>query len=112
MKGFKMRFPIDCSKLEFLAVSALEPVTSYDSKEPKLDSDGRAIFQLSVVVLGHGNEGAAIISVKVAGQPKNLVVGSPLTMRDLVLTTWQMGERRGVSFRAESIASAPAKASA
>jgi hypothetical protein len=43
--------------------------------------------------------------VKVAGLPKSITAGSPVKVSDLVATTWQMKERNGVSFRAESIES-------
>ena len=48
-------------------------------------------------------EGADILVVKVAGEPKSLTLGAQVKVTGLVATTWQMGDRHGVSFRAERV---------
>jgi hypothetical protein len=96
-----MRLPINDQHLSFIAVGLPEAVVDFDSKRPRTDSDGRPIFALSVVALG--NEGADILTVKVAGQPKGIAQGAPVRVAGLVATTWQMGDRHGMSFRADSI---------
>jgi hypothetical protein len=68
---------------------------------PRHDPDGRALYSISIVAIG--GEGADILIVKVAGLPKGITAGSPVKVGDLVATTWQMKDRNGVSFRAESI---------
>jgi hypothetical protein len=98
-----MRLPIDTQHLSFIAVGIPEAVVDFDSKQPRHDTDGRALFSLSIVALGA--EGADILIVKVAGLPKGITAGSPVKVTDLVATTWQMKDRNGVSFRAESIES-------
>ena len=98
-----MRLPIDTQHLNFIAVGIPEAVVDFDSKQPRHDPDGRALFSLSIVALGA--EGADILIVKVAGLPKGITAGSPVKVTDLVATTWQMKDRNGVSFRAESIES-------
>ena len=96
-----MRLPIDTEHLSFIAVGLPEAVVDFDSKQPRSDPDGRPIFALGVVALG--NEGADILVVKLAGQPKGIAQGAAVKVTDLVATTWQMGDRHGVSFRAETI---------
>jgi hypothetical protein len=96
-----MRLPIHTDSLSFIAVGLPEPVVDFDSRQPRTDPDGRPIFAVGVVALG--NEGADILTVKVAGQPRGIVQGAPVRVTDLVATTWQMAERHGMSFRAESI---------
>jgi len=96
-----MRLPINVQSLSFIAVGVPEPVIDFESKQPRIDTDGRPIFAVGVVALG--NEGADILTVKVAGQPKGINQGAPVNVTELVATTWQMGDRHGVSFRAGSI---------
>jgi len=110
-----MRLPIDTQYLNFIAVGIPEAVLDFDSKQPRHDPDGRALYSLSIVAIG--GEGADILIVKVAGLPKGITAGSPVKVADLVATTWQMKDRNGVSFRAESIDSlgasvTPSKSSA
>ncbi len=96
-----MRLPIDSTNLTFIAVGLPEAVVDFDSKQPRSDTDGRPIYAVGVVALG--NEGADILTVKVAGQPKGITLAGAVKVTDLVATTWQMGDRHGVSFRAESV---------
>jgi len=96
-----MRLPINVQSLSFIAVGVPEAVVDFDSKQPRTDTDGRPIFAVGVVALG--NEGADILTVKVGGQPKGITQGVPVNVTELVATTWQMGDRHGVSFRAGSI---------
>ena len=96
-----MKLPIDTSSLDFLAVSTAEPVIDFDSKQQRVDNDGQAIFAVSVVAIG--GEGADILVVKVAGEPKGLILGAPVKVTGLVATTWAMGDRHGVSFRADKV---------
>ncbi|MHB8435485.1 MAG: hypothetical protein ACYDC0_06350, partial [Acidimicrobiales bacterium] len=92
-----MRLPIDTQHLSFIAVGPPEAVIDFDSKQPRTDTDGKQVFAVGVVALG--NEGADVLSVKVAGEPKGITQGLPVKVTGLVATTWQMGDRHGVSFR-------------
>ncbi|MDA8071186.1 MAG: hypothetical protein M0Z82_06165 [Actinomycetota bacterium] len=96
-----MRLPIDTQHLSFIVASAPEPVLDFESKAPRTDTDGRPLFAVSVVALG--SEGADILTVKVAGEPRGITQGLPVRVAGLLGTTWQMGDRHGVSFRAEVI---------
>ena len=96
-----MRLPIDTQSLTFLAVGVPEAVVDFDSKQPRSDADGRPLFSVGVVALV--SEGAELLSVKVPGQPRGITIGVPLKISGLVASTWQMGDRHGVSFRADAI---------
>lgn len=98
-----MKLPIETSSLDFLAVSVPEPLIDFDSKQQRVDADGKAVFAISVVAIG--GEGADILVIKLAGEPKGLALGAQVKVTGLVATTWQMGDRHGVSFRAETIES-------
>ena len=92
-----MQLPIDTAALTFICASEPEAVVDFDSKQPRHDPDGRALYSLSIVALGV--EGVDILIVKVAGLPKGITAGSPVKVTELVATTWQMKDRNGVSFR-------------
>jgi hypothetical protein len=72
--GTVMRLPIDSQHLNFIAVGIPEAVLDFDSKQPRHDPDGRALYSISIVAIG--GEGADILIVKVAGLPKGITAGS------------------------------------
>jgi hypothetical protein len=96
-----MKLPVDTSSLEFLAVSIPVPVIDFESKTPRIGPDGKTIYSVDVVAIGQ--EGADILSVKLSGEVKGLSLGVPVKLTGLVATTWQMGDRHGVSFRCSRI---------
>lgn len=97
-----MRFKVDTSSTEHVVVSPVEQVMNFGDKQPRVDSNGQAMFAFNVVALG--DEGAEIMKVKVSGEPKGLTVGVKVALVGLVATTWEMGDHRhGVSFRADRV---------
>ncbi len=106
-----MRLPIDTSGLTLLVGLAPEPVVDFETRRPKADENGEPMYQLQLVALG--GEGAEVITVKVAGEPKGLTAGVPVKVWGLVALPWSMGDRSGVSFKAARIeALAPSSSSA
>jgi hypothetical protein len=107
-----MRLPIDTSGLTLLVGLAPEPVVDFETRRPKADENGELLYQLQLVALG--SEGAEVITVKVAGEPKGLAAGVPVKVSALVALPWSMGDRSGVSFKASRIEalSAPSASSA
>lgn len=100
-----MILPIDTSATTALCGGTAEPVTDFASGAPKSDpASGAPLYSVPVILLAA--TGPEVILVKVAGQPAGLVVGQPLTVSGLVATTWAMGDRSGVAFRATSIEAA------
>lgn len=96
-----MNLPIETSSLDLLAVSIPVPVIDFESKTPRTGPDGKTVYSVDVVAIGQS--GADILSVKLSGEPKGVSLGVPVKLTGLVATTWQMGDRHGVSFRAERI---------
>jgi hypothetical protein len=80
---------------------APEPVVDFETRRPKADENGELLYQLQLVALG--SEGAEVITVKVAGEPKGLAAGVPVKVSALVALPWSMGDRSGVSFKASRI---------
>ena len=104
-----MRLPIDTSGMTFLGAMPPEPVTDFDTKRPKLDANGEALYAVQVVALT--GDGADVIKVTVPGEPR-VTQGAALRLDGLVASPWAMGERSGVSFRAariEPVSGPPAK---
>jgi len=107
-----MRLPIDTRALSFLAGGEAEPMTEHDSGRPRLDRDGKPLFVLRVVALAEGE--AEILTVRFAGTPaKGIGQGVPIRCGGLSATPWSMGDRSGITYRAEHVepASPPRPAS-
>jgi hypothetical protein len=96
-----MKIPYDTAGKTILSGTLPEAVTDYDTGAAKHDPTGAALFATYLLILL--SSGPETIKVQTVGAPADLVVGQPVTVTDLVATTWQMGERSGVSFRASSI---------
>jgi hypothetical protein len=97
-----MRLPIDTTGVLFLCALAPEPVIDFETKRQKGDVNGEPLHSVQLVLLADG--GAEVISVKIVGSPATgLVSGAPVTVTGLVANTWAMGDRSGVSFKANSI---------
>lgn len=98
-----MRLPVDTSAVNFVTAGAAEPAVDFDTKAQKTD-DGQPVFNVHLFALGGGSRD--VITVKVTGTPKGLGEFTPVRVSGLVATTWSMGERSGVSFKATSIEAA------
>jgi hypothetical protein len=96
-----MKLPIDTTAVTFLAASGAEALVDFDTKQPRIGEDGRQLYSVSLVALSA--EGADVIPVKTAGEPKGVSQGTAVKVTGLVATPWSIGDRSGVSFRAERI---------
>jgi len=96
-----MQFPVDTSAIKFISERPAVPHVDFDTKAQKLDPEGRPVFLVPLYT--SGTETREAINVKVTGEPKGLGELQYVKVIGLVATTWQMGERSGVSFRAERI---------
>ena len=103
-----MRLPIDTSGLTLLVGLAPGAVLDFETRRPKADENGEPLYQLQLVALG--SEGAEVITVKVAGEPRGLAAGVPVKVLGLVALPWSMGDRSGVSFKAARIEALTASA--
>src|SRR3954469_8196355 len=98
-----MRLPIDITGMTFMCAAPARPVTDFETKQQKADlSTGELLYNLQVVALDE--EGAQIITVRVAGDPK-VGQGAMLKLEGLVAMPWSMGDRSGVAFRANRVVS-------
>lgn len=95
------RLPIDTSVMGFIAAGVPEPVVDFDSRRPKTDESGRALYAVAVMAMAAGD--ADVISIKVPGEPKGVTAGVQLRVVGLVGVPWSMEDRSGIDFRAASI---------
>jgi hypothetical protein len=96
-----MRLPIDTQTVKFAAAGPAEPVLDYETRAPKVDENGTALFNVPLFAAGSGVKDS--ITVKVSGEPKGLSEFTPVKVTSLIATTWEVGTNHGVSFRAERI---------
>ena len=96
-----MRLPIDTASVKFAAAGMAEPVLDYETKAPKLDENGVALFNVPLFAAGSGIKDS--ITVKVSGEPKGLTEFTLVKVTNLVASTWEVGNNHGVSFRADRI---------
>ena len=96
-----MRLQIDTQTVKFAAAGPAEPVLDYETRAPKLDENGTALFNVPLFAAGSGVKDS--ITVKVAGEPKGLSEFTPVKVTNLMATTWEVGTNHGVSFRADRI---------
>ena len=96
-----MRLPIDTGSVKFAAAGPAEPVLDYETRVPKLDENGTALFNVPLFAAGTGIKDS--ITVKVSGEPKGLSEFTMVKVTNLIATTWEVGTNHGVSFRADRI---------
>ena len=98
-----MKLPLATSAMTFFAVAPPEQVKDFETKQPRTDESGAPLFSTQLVALFNGE--AEVIPVKVAGDPGPFEQGTPLRVTGLMAQPWTMGDRSGISFRAEKIES-------
>lgn len=103
-----MRLPIDTAKMAFIAAGEPAPVVDFKTKVARLDESGLPLYQLNLLAVA-GPE-AEVLSVKVPGEPKGIVSGSPVTVGALVALPYKLTdesgkERTGVAYRAATVTS-------
>lgn len=112
-----MRHHVKTDNLSAIALGAPSEVIDFQSKTPKLDSDGKGIYSLSVVAIGDGEQ--EIITVKSSQFTKGIAAGVAVKFTELVISNWELPSgRHGTSFHARSVelvegpsATVPAKSS-
>jgi hypothetical protein len=107
-----MRFPIDVSKLTFIAGSDPVGVTDPEGRQRSDKATGEPLWGLDLVALG-GEDGAEVWPVRIAGEPKGISTGQPLRVEGLTALSWEMDGRHGISFRVRRLdAAGPASKTA
>ena len=103
-----MKFiPVKDSALEFTAAGAPTPrVKDRDTGELRTDSEGRTLYQITVLAGRVGGDGE-LIKVTVAGKPEGIRRGTPLTVTGLEAIPWAQLRNgvlySGVAYRAETV---------
>jgi hypothetical protein len=96
-----MRLPIDTQTVHFVAAGPAEAVIDFETKTQRVDATGQPLFNVHLFALGGGSRDS--ITVKVGGEPKGLGDFTPVKVTALMASTWEVGDKHGVSFRAERI---------
>lgn len=102
-----MKLPVKTDSLTFTLIGDVLPVLDYETKQPKYDTNGQALYRVPVLVGGTGARFDAQVSVTVAGTVPALSRGR-VTFTNLTVTSWSLRgadgrERSGVSFRADAV---------
>ena len=87
-----MHLPIDTTALRLVVAAPPEPVRDFETKRQRTDQEtGAPLWAVQLVTFDQ--EGAQIISVKVAGDPGELPQGIAVRVTGLIATTWARGDR-------------------
>lgn len=100
--------PVDTARLGVLrcAITPEVKISNSETGEVKKDRDGNTVYTVAVMVRQDGRR-ISVIEIAVAGEPKGLEEGQIVKVTGLTAFAWAMGDRHGVSFRAEAITPMP-----
>ena len=107
-----MELPINQFEFSESVVAALgvEPVMSFaeggDVPVQRRDRDGRLLWTVSVAYRGRGDRRPEVIQVRLVADLEPVVVAGPIWFTGVSVRTWEMGDRRGVSFSAQTFTQA------
>jgi hypothetical protein len=89
-----VRLPIDTSQLTFVGGAPARPLTDFETKQLKADlTTDEPLYNVQVVALD--SEGAEVIQLKMAGDPK-VGKGAMLKLEGLVALPWSWASARCV----------------
>jgi hypothetical protein len=66
----------------------------------------KTLYSVNLCAFTADDDVPQVWRVKVVGEPQGVSQGHPVTVTGLVATYWEMGEKHGLAFRAESISPA------
>jgi hypothetical protein len=100
--------PVDTARLGVLrcAIAPEVKISNFETQEVKKDRDGNPIYSVAVTVRQDGRR-ISVIEIAVAGEPKGIEEGQILKVTGLTAFAWAMGDRHGISFRADAITPVP-----
>ncbi|MFE6754174.1 hypothetical protein ACFVDQ_11275 [Streptomyces sp. NPDC057684] len=101
--------PVDTARLGVLrcAIAPEAKISNIETQEVKKDREGNTIYTVAVTVR-QDRRRISVIEIAVTGEPKGIEEGQILKVTGLVAFAWAMGDRHGVSFRADAITPVPA----
>ena len=103
-----LRLRVMTEGTDYLASGPPEPALDHDSKQPKTNKSGEALYVVPMVAMSP--DGAEVLRIKVSGEPKGIVRQTPLKLTGLIATYWELNGHSGVSFSAERIEPLSARA--
>jgi hypothetical protein len=96
--------PVDTARLGVLrcAIAPEAKLSNPETQEVKRDRDGNPVYTVAVTVR-QDRRRISVIEIAVSGAPKGIEEGQIVKVTGLTAFVWSMGERHGVSFRAEAV---------
>ncbi|WP_432191082.1 hypothetical protein [Streptomyces sp. bgisy027] len=96
--------PVDTARLGVLRCANAPELkfSNSETKEVKKDRDGNPVYAVAVTVRPDGRR-ISVIEIAVSGEPKGIEPGQVVKVTGLTAFVWSMGDRNGVSFRADTI---------
>ena len=95
-----LTMPID-AQMAFLAGSPPEALVDYETKQPKLDREGRQVYRVQLIA--RGAERSEVFFVKTSNEPKGVLVHEPVKVTALAIQVWTRDGATGVSFVADRV---------
>jgi hypothetical protein len=96
-----MRLPIDTTAIQFVSAGPADPVLDFETRTQRVDESGTPMFTVHLFGIAEGSHDT--YNVKVAGEPKGIGNFTPVKVTGLMITTWEIGDKHGVSFKATAI---------
>lgn len=96
--------PVDAARLGVLrcAIAPEAKITNSETQEVKRDREGNPVYTVAVTVRQDGRR-ISVIEIAVSGAPKGIEEGQIVKVTGLTAFAWSMGDRHGISFRADAI---------
>ncbi|WP_406169094.1 hypothetical protein [Streptomyces sp. NBC_00996] len=96
--------PVDTARLGVLRCANAPELkfSNSETQEVKKDRDGNPVYTVAVTVRPDGRR-ISVIEIAVSGEPKGIEPGQVVKVTGLTAFVWSMGDRNGVSFRADAI---------
>lgn len=96
-----MDYPVDKDQVRLMAAGGREPVVDRATGEQRRDRDGRLLWRVSTVLFFGGS--AEVVWLRSPDIADDIEQGCVIRATSLVVSPWAMGDRSGVSYRADRI---------
>jgi len=97
-----MGLPVDTSKAVVICGSVPEAMVDRRTGERRTNAEGAPLWRVWLVLLA--DDEPAVMRVKTTTEPKGLVKGQPVVVRDLVASSWTTPEGKEMDlYQASSI---------
>jgi hypothetical protein len=102
-----MKLKIDTGAVSWMCTKSAEPRIDFETGHPKIDK-GTGMPLYAVQLMALDSDGAEVLAVTVAGEPK-VTVSQQVTVINLVALPWNQNGRSGIAYRADAISAAESK---